>query len=273
MVEFSPPTLPSGAWWCFRFLEVYTNMKRNSAFTLIELLVVIAIIAILAAILFPVFAQAREKAKATACLSNGKQIGLAVMMYAEDSDGVMPIFYAYNSDPGPGKIGHKGIEVELLPYCKAKNVFGCPSDRGTPFQGRDVPGAHSYLQAYGSSYRFSHCAYSIVCGESTQNNADVCTGAGWQARDVSLDSFAYPSETRIIRDEIFPFFSRTSPGSDKYGYDGDYPYDYYSMWHPMGGTMIFADGHAKFITSSSAFDASRTSVEGMISGDDFWACD
>ena len=64
--------------------------RVNKAFTLIELLVVIAIIAILAAILFPVFAQARSKARQAACLSNMKQIGLGSMMYAQDYDEVMP---------------------------------------------------------------------------------------------------------------------------------------------------------------------------------------
>ncbi|MBC8140518.1 MAG: prepilin-type N-terminal cleavage/methylation domain-containing protein, partial [Armatimonadetes bacterium] len=62
------------------------NTNQNRAFTLIELLVVIAIIAILAAILFPVFAQARAKARQTACLSNMKQIGIAVLSYAQDYD-------------------------------------------------------------------------------------------------------------------------------------------------------------------------------------------
>src|SRR5438132_3273033 len=64
--------------------------RRHAGFTLIELLVVIAIIAILAAILFPVFAQARDKARQTACLSNLKQLSLGVLMYAQDYDEVLP---------------------------------------------------------------------------------------------------------------------------------------------------------------------------------------
>ena len=66
------------------------NSRKNAAFTLIELLVVIAIIAILAAILFPVFAQARDKARQTSCLSNMKQLGLGEMMYIQDYDETFP---------------------------------------------------------------------------------------------------------------------------------------------------------------------------------------
>src|SRR6478672_6965972 len=68
-------------------------MRRHDGFTLIELLVVIAIIAILAAILFPVFAQAREKARQTSCLSNQKQIGTGIMMYVQDYDEKYPLAY------------------------------------------------------------------------------------------------------------------------------------------------------------------------------------
>lgn len=92
---------------------------RRPGFTLIELLVVIAIIAILAAILFPVFAQAREKARQTACLSNQKQIGTAAMMYVQDYDEILPSSFA------PGVVGEfVGV---LQPYVKNYAVFFCPS--------------------------------------------------------------------------------------------------------------------------------------------------
>src|SRR5579883_3046425 len=105
----------------------FSGKRQNSAFTLIELLVVIAIIAILAAILFPVFAQARESARQTVCASNVRQIGLAVKMYVQDYDETYPLFYAYNTqDPTTGAramagdAAHKGVELEVLPYAKNK---------------------------------------------------------------------------------------------------------------------------------------------------------
>jgi prepilin-type N-terminal cleavage/methylation domain-containing protein/prepilin-type processing-associated H-X9-DG protein len=101
---------------------------RATGFTLIELLVVIAIIAILAAILFPVFAQAREKARATTCLSNNKQIGLGILMYAQDYEEMLPLAAA-NPDPnGPVVMWYDVIE----PYVKvgAAGVMGDPNAEG-----------------------------------------------------------------------------------------------------------------------------------------------
>src|SRR5882724_457674 len=95
--------------------ELLMERSNRQGFTLIELLVVIAIIAILAAILFPVFAQAREKARQTSCLSNNKQIGLAVLMYAQDYDEYYPMG-AYNTDPNaPVAMWYDFVE----PYIKA----------------------------------------------------------------------------------------------------------------------------------------------------------
>lgn len=100
-------------------------MQRNRAFTLIELLVVIAIIAILAAILFPVFAQARAKARQTACLSNMKQIGTAVMMYVQDYDEVYPPSQVPLSPPAPAN-SVMSWPTLIFPYVKSEGVFVCP---------------------------------------------------------------------------------------------------------------------------------------------------
>jgi prepilin-type N-terminal cleavage/methylation domain-containing protein/prepilin-type processing-associated H-X9-DG protein len=100
-------------------------MRR--AFTLIELLVVIAIIAILAAILFPVFAQAREKARQTSCLSNLKQIGLGLMMYAQDYDETYPINIYLGANPDTSPCVHIS-QVAISAYIKNRDIYRCPSD-------------------------------------------------------------------------------------------------------------------------------------------------
>jgi prepilin-type N-terminal cleavage/methylation domain-containing protein/prepilin-type processing-associated H-X9-DG protein len=96
--------------------------RNRNGFTLIELLVVIAIIAVLAAILFPVFAQARDKARQASCLSNTKQIGTAVMMYAQDHDDGLPPWWS-TTQYGPYTYWH----YHLKPYVKNLQVFLCPS--------------------------------------------------------------------------------------------------------------------------------------------------
>ena len=97
-------------------------MRRAGGFTLIELLVVIAIIAILAAILFPVFSRAREKAKETSCISNLKQLGLSLHMYSQDYDEQFP-FDQRCGNP------HPVLCSGLYPYVKNRSVFYCPSAR------------------------------------------------------------------------------------------------------------------------------------------------
>src|ERR1043166_7135749 len=107
--------------WQALFKHKSSRRKSPSGFTLIELLVVIAIIAILAAILFPVFAQAREKARMTACLSNMKQIGTALTMYNQDYDETFP-YIRFKSDAS--YVWRNAIR----PYLKNLDVLGCPSN-------------------------------------------------------------------------------------------------------------------------------------------------
>jgi len=113
-------------------------MTPRRAFTLIELLVVIAIIAILAAILFPVFAQAREKARQATCVSNVKQISLGTAMYAQDFDECLP--QASRTDgciDSTGAIGDLRWMHQIHPYVKNAGVHSCPSDaRSTPWDPR-----------------------------------------------------------------------------------------------------------------------------------------
>jgi prepilin-type N-terminal cleavage/methylation domain-containing protein len=253
-------------------------MKR--AFTLIELLVVIAIIAILAAILFPVFAQAKEAAKRTACLSNSRQIGISQKLYTSDSDDTMPIFHAYNTTPAPWTDGHFGTEMLLLPYCKSKEIFKSTLDGGGPYLAQD-PGlvgrpSSTYWQAYGSSYRFGGCAFTKVDGYSRQN--DAVRTENWT---VTETSFSDPANTRTIRVEMMPFFNaKNDPACTRFGYDCGY----FQQWSSVGGSVIFADGHAKSVTNAGQFDNQVVNPQGNKSGeatgtgvayDDtwYWRCD
>jgi prepilin-type N-terminal cleavage/methylation domain-containing protein len=269
-----------------------TNAKseiRNpkSGFTLIELLVVIAIIAILAAILFPVFAQAKDAAKKTACLSNAKQIGITQKMYMADYDDAAPIFYAYNTqDSGgsPAYFGlpnHKGTEGLLLPYSKSKDIFRSPLDSGGPYLSSD-PGLvgngsfDTYWKAYGTSYRFGKCMFSVVAGESTGNNNPLT-----YTKIVTDTQSEDPAGTRIIRLEMMQFFEKKNdPACTRYGYDCGY----FQRWDSNGGAIIYADSHAKRAVSAGQFDQIKVDPEGHRSGeltgtgaayDDtwYWRCD
>ena len=258
----------------------------RKGFTLIELLVVIAIIAILAAILFPVFAQAKDAAKRTADLSNVRQIGTATKLYLGDYDDTMPIFFAYDTQPPADKPGHRGTEELILPYSKAKQIFKSPLDNGGPELARDVNlvaaggGYDSYWKAYGTSYRFGKCAYSVVAGVSRGNNM-----VREDTKIVVETSFEDPAGTRSIRLEMMPFFAKKNdPTCLRYGYDCEAPYDYFRNWSPTAGTVTYVDGHAKSVSNAGAFDQIKVDPEGHRSGEAsginepykdtwYWLCD
>jgi prepilin-type N-terminal cleavage/methylation domain-containing protein/prepilin-type processing-associated H-X9-DG protein len=118
---------------------------RKKGFTLIELLVVVAIIAIIAAILFPVFAKAREKARQTVCLSNMRQIGTAMMMYCQDYDDCFPLVMRDDT------VNYSDWCNDLYPYIKSLEIFHCPSS--------SLPWSHP--AAVGAWFWYSYPSYSL----------------------------------------------------------------------------------------------------------------
>ncbi|BDI29016.1 hypothetical protein CCAX7_10670 [Capsulimonas corticalis] len=140
------------------------RLRRTSAFTLIELLVVIAIIAILAAILFPVFAQAREKARQTACLSNMRQVGLGVTQYVQDNDEAYPLV-TYSNDSQTRLMN--GVD----PYIKSQDVWYCPNYFGVG--ATKDPNGHPVYENYAGTWYAN-------AGDAYQGKplADVWGGSG-----------------------------------------------------------------------------------------------
>ena len=195
----------------------------RTAFTLIELLVVIAIIAILAAILFPVFARAKAQAKQTVCISNLKQIGDATVLYMGDSDDVFPsaVDPADKYDPSiwaafpqwEAMIPQMPLMSDVLqPYLKSHDVFHCPADSGMQVLDNHFPekliASPSLFAEYGTSYFFrTEIAFKQLSQTSFQLPADVnvlMDGAGsWHGSSRApspTDDFAtYLELTRNFR--------------------------------------------------------------------------
>jgi len=212
-------------------MKDFLNELKIKGFTLIELLVVIAIIAILAAILFPVFAQAREKARQTTCLSNMKQMGLATYMYTEDYDETYPasqdgISYQYNNAPHPG-----GFPAKIYPYIKNWKIFACPSSKTKIGSGATEEGKNSY---FGNG--------ALLMGWEGYGWRTVATGSIGAPADVILYT-EYPDA------QGYNVYLRPTVNNDGNGVltiNEVGPGWGQERAHNGGQNVAYADGHAKY---------------------------
>ncbi len=253
--------------------------RARVGFTLIELLVVIAIIAILAAILFPVFAQAREKARAISCLSNGKQVGLAIMQYVQDYDETYPTAQWYVDWP-QNAFGWPNL---VQPYVKTWGVFLCPNEAndprgvwsGTTGKTQDYNDRwHGLMTTWG--YNFNYLAKDDIVGTACIP-ADAAGDLG--SRGTAMADVRKPAETvlvvdsKMVGDDTTGWFGSNIAGSPAaynapdictYSNDGwglgtyvdggpaeGTPYDSTgaaAMRHTKGTNVVWCDGHAKWMT-------------------------
>lgn len=232
--------------------------KTSKGFTLIELLVVIAIIAILAAILFPVFARARENARRSSCMSNLKQIGLGFMQYTQDYDERFPHAFGYTdvaqtspaTDATPGRPATQfatnfpsGLVTNgvtwmdlIFPYVKSTQIFICPSNK---------VGAASTIPSYGYN---NNITYAI--NVSPWLLVTPSTATGGQA-PISLSTIENAAELFLAMD----YRNANSCYAAKYykNLHVNNPADPHGMWpHLDGSNYVFADGHVKWLNRTSA---------------------
>jgi len=241
---------------------MYTFEKSNrSAFTLIELLVVIAIIAILAAILFPVFAKVREKARQTSCLSNEKQLGLGFTQYIQDNDERWPVDGG-NESPSLGN----GWAGQIYPYVKSTGVYDCPDDP-TP------PAVRPNVTAYPVSYAANlsllrtdtsgspadpHVGNTISAEQSPANTVLLSEVSGIYANITApneIPNIFVPTITSSVSNgtnSVYTFLPNSGGGgTETTGPLGGESQGGNVARHTNGSNFLLCDGHAKWFNPGS----------------------
>jgi prepilin-type N-terminal cleavage/methylation domain-containing protein len=211
--------------------------NTRSGFTLIELLVVIAIIAILAAILFPVFAQAREKARAVSCLSNTKQMSLGFMMYVQDYDETFPYWsWWYSSDLGGGPYNDGSSYAAgfdhwesfwfnaIYPYVKNSQLYACPSanDRSTILQNAVWGWTGNNTSALMTAHGFQPAMVNAIVNYAY--NQALAEGNLTNGSPTTLAGMGLPAQTMLVADSdtgetnSLPMPSATNPQDPLHSY-------------------------------------------------------